>query len=117
MNETGRSAVTFRYALWNGAWLGFKWTTYIVGPVAGLCLLLGIVVMEFEVSFGRGLAFLRTEDAAAALLAPFGLYLASCLWGVITGVAVAAVSFGFQKCRGRKGIAQSADFALKQSIG
>ena len=84
---------SFGQSLRHGAWLGFKWTTYIVGPIAALLLLIGIGLTEFDIFFIHGPSALKREGTATALFGPFGLYLSSCFWGVVIGMAWGAIKF------------------------
>lgn len=72
---------SFGQSLQRGAWLGLKWTTYIVGPLAAVFLLLGIIITTFNIVFIDGLSTFTKQDTLAVLFGPFGLYLSSCLWG------------------------------------
>ena len=87
---------SLRQSLWHGARLGLKWTTYIVGPIAAVLLLLGVGLTAFDTIFMDGVSALTKDDTAAMLFGPFGMYLSSCLWGAVIGMTWAAVKFARQ---------------------
>ena len=79
-------------AIRHGARRGLKWTTFIVGPLAALFLVIGLGVTVLHFVRGRGASFLRSDDALALILGPVGFYLSSCLWGMIAGVICALLA-------------------------
>jgi hypothetical protein len=42
-------------ASWRGAKAGFRWASYIIGPIAAVFLLTGLALMEFGLGTGHGL--------------------------------------------------------------
>lgn len=44
-----------RSSIWRGLKAGFRWTTYLIGPLAGLVLLAGLALMELGLGAGTGL--------------------------------------------------------------
>lgn len=76
-------------ALWRGAKAGWKWTTYIVGPLA--LLMLVVVILGVVIKQWRGIS---EWNDFRMLGSPVGLYLSSCLWGIIIGTLGSAVRYG-----------------------
>ena len=77
-------------AMREGAWAGFKWATYIVGPVVVLMLVLGVGVVAFEwVLRGKLPGYFLLETLGGAV----GAYATSCMWGVIIGIFAAVLRY------------------------
>ena len=86
-------------AVKQGAWLGFKWTTYIIGPLAVLALLITLVLLLA----GAAAIMQREGESILTLIGgPFGFYAVSCLWGIAGGVVVCVVTYLIRRAVGRK---------------
>jgi len=79
-----------------GAWLGLKWTTYIIGPVAVLFQEINLAVICYRIMMVDGFAYFTWKRTAPALFGPLGMYLCSCLWGCAAGVVVLCIVHFFQ---------------------
>lgn len=79
---------TLRGAVLQGIRLGWKWITIIIGPIAVLMLLASIVITVFVEGSAVFTDPALRRESLTRLSAPFGLYLGSCVWGVIGGLLV-----------------------------
>ena len=77
---------------WHGAKTGFRLASYIIGPIAALALLPGLLLMDFGLGTGRGFGLPDFVPGA------FGFYFVSAAWGSIIGAAMgligAAIGWG-----------------------
>ena len=86
---------SFGGALKQGVWLGFKWTTFIVGPLAVLMLILALGVVALTYILGT-----QNEDNESLLKmigGPFGFYAVSCIWGIVGGILVCTTVFAYRR--------------------
>jgi hypothetical protein len=93
LSEPITPVTTFSWAMVQGARLGLKWTTYIIGPIAVLCLLLGLGLIGYRVVFVDGAAFLTWKNIKVGVLGPFGMYLVCCLWGAFLGTIIRCAAY------------------------
>lgn len=92
---------TLSRAIKHGAWLGLKWMTIIVGPVASLLQLAKPDLVVYKIEYARSIpSGFETGDIE---FAPFGLYLFLCMWAVVIGAFLASVNFLFRRNRPKKG--------------
>ena len=68
-----------------GAKTGFKWTSYIVGPLAGVGMLLGNALTAFGLGAGRG------WGEPTIVFQAFLAYVVFAVWGVIIGAGVGLI--------------------------
>jgi hypothetical protein len=66
-----------------------------------MMLLLGLGILGVSIEVGQKVRGLGDEKTRALLLGPFGFYIASCLWGVIIGGLLGAVSHLVRRARSR----------------
>jgi hypothetical protein len=83
---------TLGEALWRGGKAGWKWTTYIIGPVA-LLLFLVLKVLERNGYLVTTLMVYDTVLEVSADGTSLSLYLGSCFWGILVGTFVACVRY------------------------
>ena len=60
---------------------GFRWTSYLAGPIAVVALIYAFVVIAFGVGSGRGWPVASGWGVATPLIWPFGFYFALGLCG------------------------------------
>jgi hypothetical protein len=75
-----------------GAWLGLKWTTLIIGPVAALYLLIGLCLIAYAILKTGGVHVISWEMVKVSLFGPFGVFFVCALWGCVLGLLLAIVA-------------------------
>jgi hypothetical protein len=81
-DEAGARRPGLLAASWRGAKAGIRWMSYILGPIFGLGLLMGLAVVEFGLGTGHGFA------VPPFMLGAIGGYLVSAAWGAVIGAVV-----------------------------
>jgi hypothetical protein len=76
---------------WRGAKMGFRWTSYVAGPIAAVGLILILALVAFGVGAGRGWLFVPGWIVPPILLRPFGFYFACGLFGGFLGAVIGLI--------------------------
>jgi hypothetical protein len=101
MSQT--SPTSFRGAVALGARLGFKWTTYITGPIWLLALFIATWIWTFRFWFIDGIEILTNPDLRweilTSVVAPIGGYFVSCMWGIIAGLMITVPMYFIKRKR------------------
>ncbi len=70
---------------WKGAKTGFRWVSYVAGPVAVVLLILGLILSAFGFGIERGWRRLTIVPQT------FGFYFVFAVWGGILGAVVGLI--------------------------
>jgi hypothetical protein len=82
-------------ATWSGAKAGFRWTSYIIGPITAAFAVLGLALATFGIGFGEGWGLPRVIVGAAIF------YVGCSIYGVIIGGLVGLIAGLVQKAVAR----------------
>jgi hypothetical protein len=99
-----KSPESLLQAAWQGARLGLKWMTLILGPFAALSFVLLVGAITWRQEWSERLAdeFLRSRTLTA-LCGPFLVYLQCCVIGAAAGVMIGSLSYLLRRVRRKPG--------------
>jgi hypothetical protein len=87
-----KEPTSLKDSLIQGVQLGLKWMTFIIGPFALLSFIIAIGITLYRFFCINGMTiFTNSElrwETLKILGSPFGVYLVSCMWGIVAGVIV-----------------------------
>jgi hypothetical protein len=92
-SEAGITRPSVLGASWRGAKTGFRWVSYVVGPVAAVLMGLGLALNLVGLWAG-GL-----WDLARLLFNAAGFYVVSALWGAILGAIIGLIGWSIRLFR------------------
>jgi hypothetical protein len=91
--DVAASRATIMRSSWRGAKTGFRWVSYIAGPLAAVPLLLGLGMLALGAGAGGGWVL------PALVLNAFGFFFACGLYGGILGAVIGLIVGLFQRAR------------------
>jgi hypothetical protein len=81
------------------AWLGFKWATYIIGPLCAITQILLIVALVYGKTTNRSEEMMR--PVVEGMFSPLAAYAVSCAWVVNPGAVIGSLAHAPKRRRFR----------------
>lgn len=91
----------FRRTVARGAWLGWKWTTILCGPLALVLFVMVVGTYVWTSDPRNGYRVPARAELGLILLGLLASYLVCVFYGVVTGALVSAVAYPFLRDRDR----------------
>ncbi|MFT5525854.1 MAG: hypothetical protein ACI9HK_003824 [Pirellulaceae bacterium] len=87
-----------------GAFLGFKWTSLIIGSLAALMLIVTLIAMAaMYIGYwwqGYDVPAHVSGGLLEFILTPLIVYIVSCIWGIGIGIIISVTVYGARKLFG-----------------